>query len=214
MKVNLFLLSAVLAVSGGAATPPSVRAVYAQAPAAAPLVVGAGAIVRVRLNESVGTQRDRPGDRFDATLESPLIAGGQVAVPRGAQVYGIVREARPSGRLKGRAVLMLALESVQANGRRVPIRTASQTRVSARHRKRNLLLTGGGAGLGASIGAIAGGGVGAAIGAGAGAAAGLTTAVITGRKQVRIPAETVLTFRLERPLTIQRPVEVSAFRYR
>jgi hypothetical protein len=128
---------------------------------------------------------------------------GLEAAPRGAEVGGIVRESKPSGRLKGRAELMIAIDSIVVDGRRVDIQTRGDVRESGRHRKRNLFLIGGGTGTGAAIGALAGGGAGAAIGAGAGAAAGLTGAVITGKKQVRIPAETVMTFRLSEPATLR-----------
>lgn len=191
--------------------PPSITARYepakpspaVAAPAPAALVAPAGTAMQVRLNESLSTQRNRPGDHFDGILAAPIVIEGRVAAPRGSEVDGIVRESMPSGRLKGRAELMLALDSVVVGGQRMPIRTDSDIRTSARHRKRNLFLIGGGTGAGAAIGAIAGGGVGAAIGAGAGAAAGFTGAVITGRKQVRIPAESVLTFRLSQPARLR-----------
>ena len=186
-------------VDAGAQTAPAEKPSLV---AASGVVVPAGTILRVRLNQSVGTAIDRPGQRFDAVLESPVELNGRVVVSRGAAVQGIVREAAPSGRLKGRAVLVLALDSINVNGREVPVQTASQTRTSVRHRKRNLLFLGGGTGTGAMIGALAGGGVGAAIGAGSGAAAGLAGAAVTGKKQVRIPAETMLTFRLSRPMTV------------
>jgi hypothetical protein len=164
--------------------------------------IPAGTALRVRLNQSISTDRQRSGDHFSATLEAPVVVQGQTLIPRGAQLRGIVREARPSGRLKGRAVLTLALESVDLHGRPVAIHTGSATRVSGSHKKRNLATMGGGAGTGAIIGALAGGGAGAAIGAGAGAAAGFTGAVITGKKQVRIPAEAVMTFRLQRAVRV------------
>ncbi len=61
-------------------------------------------------------------------------------------------------------------------------------------------MVGGGAALGTLLGAIAGGGKGAAIGAVAGGAAGGTAQVLTRGKQVRVPAETILSFQLEKPL--------------
>jgi hypothetical protein len=221
MKTKIFaaLMTAFAAISVGsaqqgtdAAAPqapkpsPSMKARFVEAPAAPvqeALTVPAGTAIEVRLNETLGTRSNRPGDRFDGILVAPLMANGRVAAARGSEVYGVIRESAPSGRLKGRAVLMVGLESISVNGRRVPIRTDSQVRTSARHRKRNLILMGGGAGTGAMIGALAGGGVGAAIGVGAGAAAGFTGAVITGKKQVRIPAETVLNFRLTNPVTLR-----------
>jgi hypothetical protein len=91
---------------------------------------------------------------------------------------------------------MLALDSFDLNGREYRVYTGGTTRVSGRHRKRNLVLIGGGAGTGASIGAIAGGGFGALVGAAAGGVAGIAGAVITGKKNVGVPAETLLTFPL------------------
>lgn len=187
------------------AVPQAAPVPYAQnAPAPQPerLVVPAGTTVRVRLDQSLGTKFNRPGDRFSATLETPLIADGRAVVPAGAHVTGVVREAAPSGRLKGRAVLMLALNSVEIHGRNFAIETTSVSRVSSRHRKHNLLWMGGGGGTGALIGGLAGGPVGLGIGLGAGTAAGLGGAVITGKKQVRVPAESTLNFRLSRSLTV------------
>ncbi len=150
----------------------------------------------MRLNQSISTKQSRPGDHFDGVVENPIEVDGRIAIHKGAVVHGVVREAKPSGRFKGRAEIMLSLESVDSNGEHIPIRTVAAVRKSGSHKKRDLAMVGGGAGTGALIGAAAGGGVGAAVGAGVGATAGFTGAVITGKKQLRIPAETVVTFRL------------------
>ena len=118
-------------------------------------------------------------------------------MPRGTVFSGHVTAARPSGRLKGRATLGVTLDSFEVNGRAYQLITTAAGRASTRHRKRNLALIGGGAGAGALIGGLAAGGEGALIGAGAGAGAGIIGAAFTGRKQVSLPAETLLTFRLE-----------------
>jgi hypothetical protein len=69
--------------------------------------------------------------------------------------------------------------------------------------KRTAVLAGGGAGLGALIGGLAGGGKGAAIGALAGAGAGTGGAAFTGNKDIVLPAESVLSFKLEQPLEVK-----------
>jgi len=97
---------------------------------------------------------------------------------------------------------MLVLDSFERNGHRYPVATMAAGRVSGSHKRRNLVGIGGGAGTGATIGAIAGGGVGAAIGEGAGAAAGTVEAAVTGKKQVAIPAETVVRFTLGAPVRV------------
>jgi hypothetical protein len=166
-------------------------------------VIPAGTPVRVRMEQTIGTGRNRPGDRFEASLISPIVVGGNIIVPKGTLFEGHVSEARPSGRLKGRAVLGVELDSFSLNGVRYRVVTAADSRVSGRHRKRNLILIGGGSGLGATLGAIAGGPAGALIGAGAGAGAGTAGAFFTGRKNVSLPVETALTFRLRRSVEIR-----------
>jgi hypothetical protein len=99
-------------------------------------------------------------------------------------------------------MLELALESFELRGATYRIATAVSYRTSGAHKKRNLALIGGGSGFGAAVGAVAGGGAGALIGAGAGAAAGTTGALVTGRKNVRLPAETPLVFSLRSDVSL------------
>ena len=165
--------------------------------------IPSGTLFRVRLEQSLDTRRNRAGDRFSASLTRSIVIGGAKVVPRGAQCAGHLVEVRPSGRFKGRALLALRLDSFELNGRRYAIRTGEIALRSGGHKKRNLLLIGGGAGAGSAIGAVAGGAAGALIGAGAGGAAGTVGAGITGRKHVRLPAETALAFALRTPVSIE-----------
>lgn len=161
-----------------------------------PVAIPEGTRIRVRLEQTVDTKRNRPGDHFEATLISPIQVDGNIVVPRGTLFEGHVSEAKHSGRFKGRAVIGLELDSFRLNGAVYQVATAPDTRVSGRHRKRNWILIGGGSGFGATVGAVAAGGPGALIGAGAGAGAGAVGAFFTGRKNVTLPVETPLTFRL------------------
>lgn len=174
-------------------------------PAIIRLVARAGTALRVRLNNSLDTARFRPGDRFTGVLASPVAVQGRTLIQRGANVEGIVRTSSPSGRFKGRAVLGIAIDRVEIDGAMMRVVTDSVVRSSGAHKKRNFTIIGGGAGLGALIGGLAAGGRGALIGAGAGAATGSAGAALTGRKQVRIPAESVLVFRLRQALTVNLP---------
>ncbi len=168
-----------------------------------PITLPEGTSIRVTLDQTLASDQNRSGDEFRATVAEPVVMDGKTVIPKGAAVRGRVVEARESGRLETPARLRLALDSVEVGGKSYGIETSSISRSGASHKNRNLALIGGGAGLGATIGAIAGGGKGAAIGAAAGAGAGTATAAITGKKDIRIPAETVLTFRLTQPTTIQ-----------
>ena len=179
----------------------------AAAPSAAPAAataptIPAGTRFRVRLSQALDTKYCRAGQAFTAVLDEPIVLGDRVIVRRGAWVRGHITESKPSGRLKGRAVLAITLDSVRVDGTAYAIATNPDARVSRSHKRRNLAIIGGGAGTGAAIGAATGGGVGAAIGAGVGAGAGTVGAVFTGRKQVVLPAETELMFSLRRPFTV------------
>src|SRR5581483_11451568 len=171
-------------------------------PARNEAVVPRGTELHVRIDENVDTKRNRAGDEFRASLAEPVVVEGKTVVPKGTRFIGHVTESNASGRLEGRAVLALTLDSFELAGRKYPVHTGSIDRVSAAHKKRNLTLIGGGAGLGALIGGLAGGGKGALIGAGAGAGAGTAGAAATGKKEVAIAAESLLTFPLKAPITL------------
>jgi hypothetical protein len=166
------------------------------------MVIPAGTLVHVRLDEKVDTKRFAAGDRFTATLEFPISVNGRTVISRGAQFEGVVVVSKRSGRLKGHATLELELDSVLLNGRRYPIQTSAYERVTGGHRQRDAIYVGSGTGFGALVGAVAGGPVAAWVGASAGAAAGATSAFVTGRKNVTLPAEARLTFSLLRGLEL------------
>jgi hypothetical protein len=166
------------------------------------IVIPRGTQLRVRIDETVDTRRNRTGDEFHASLAEPVVVHGQTVVPKGTPFIGHVTGATPSGRLEGRATLDLALISFELKGKEYAIQTGTVDRVSTAHKKRNIELIGGGSGLGALIGGIAGGGKGALIGAGAGAAAGTAGAAATGKKEVGISAESLLTFPLKAAVTL------------
>ncbi len=168
-----------------------------------PLVVPAGTMLTVRLGQSVGSKISSPGQTFTATVASPVAVGGKTAIAAGATASGTVVDAKPLGRFKGGAVLQLRLTSITVNGSEQSISTSSVTRTEKGKGKRTAVLAGGGAGLGALIGGIAGGGKGAAIGALAGAGAGTGGAAFTGNKDIVLPAESALSFKLEQPLEVK-----------
>jgi hypothetical protein len=181
---------------------PPQQALPQQAPLAKIYTIPTGAFIRVRIDQTIDTKRNRSGDPFTATLYGPVRIDGKDAIPSGTRFTGHVTDASHSGRFKGRAAIGLTLDSFRLDGEEHRIDTGVDRRMSGGHKRRNFSFIGGGAASGAGIGALAGGGVGAAIGAGVGAGAGATTAFFTGKKNVKIPAETILAFRLRKPVAI------------
>lgn len=167
-----------------------------------PITVPEGRDLTVVLDQSLSTAENRPGDTFEASIAVPIVIDGKTVIPQDARVKGHIVDAEASGRLSGVARLVLTLDSVEVDGESFNIVTDDEGRTGKNHNKRNGILIGGGAGLGALIGGIAGGGKGALIGSAAGAGAGTAGAAYTGKKDIRVPAETKLTFRLARPVTI------------
>ena len=158
--------------------------------------------IHVTLDQALASNQSRPGDRFDATVSEPVVVDGKTVIPQGAHAEGLVVDARQSGRLMGRARLQLALQSVAVGGQSYEVRTTAKPRIGRDHKKRNWEWIGGGAAGGALIGALAGGGTGALIGGPVGAGAGTTVAFLTGKKDIRLRAETPLKFELAEPVTI------------
>jgi hypothetical protein len=159
-----------------------------------------GARLEVLVDESLNTRRNRAGDAFLATLAEPVDVEGRTVLPAGTVFTGHVTTADESGRLQGRAVLSVTLDSFHHEGADYRIQTDRVIRESDSHAKRNAGFIGGGAGLGAVIGAIAGSGKGAAMGALAGGAAGTAGAAATGKLEVGFPSEARLTFSLAAPI--------------
>jgi hypothetical protein len=114
-----------------------------------------------------------------------------------------VKDAKPAGRFKGGAGLSLGLTSIEINGKDRAIETSDATMSSKGKGKRTAVMVGGGAAGGAGIGALAGGGKGAGIGALVGAAAGVAGAGLTGNRDITLPAETALSFKLLQPLEVK-----------
>jgi uncharacterized protein YcfJ len=165
------------------------------------VVLPAGTEVAVRTNERIDTRDVVEGQSFAAQIEDNVRdTDGSIAIPRGADARLIVR------RMENNGDLTLDVESITVEGRRYRVSTADQKLENRRQgiggNRRTGEFVGGGAVLGAIIGAIAGGGKGAAIGAGAGAGAGGLAQIITRGREVHVPAETVIRFRLDRPLRL------------
>jgi len=182
-------------------------AAMATPPPPQPILVPAGTTLTVRVGQALSSKNNNAGDSFLATLAQPVSIGGATAIPSGSTTHGTVVTAKAKGKIKGEGELSLALTSITVNGQTYNIKTAVLENTVKGKGKRTAVTTGGGAAGGALIGGIAGGGKGAGIGALLGAGAGLVGGAATGNKQIEIPAESALSFRLSAPLTLSPPTQ-------
>jgi hypothetical protein len=168
-------------------------------------VLAVGTHIPVRNEETIDSSRAVEGQVYAAEIAGDVRdAEGAVVIPRGSNAQLVIKSATKGGRFRGTSDLVLDMVSVSIEGQQYRLDTADlaeKGRSGIGTNKRTGEMVGGGAALGAIIGAIAGGGKGAAIGAGSGAGAGALTQVIT-KGSIKIPAETVLTFKLDGPLRV------------
>lgn len=169
-------------------------------------VLPAGTAIAVRNEETIDSGKAVEGQAFPAEVTRDVRdAAGDVVIPRGSNAQIVIRSASKGGKIRGASDLVLDLASVSIDGRQYQLRTADleekgHSGVGANRRTGEF--AGGGAAIGAIIGAIAGGGKGAAIGAGSGAGAGALTQILT-KGTIKVPVETILTFRLDQALRVR-----------
>jgi hypothetical protein len=175
-----------------------------------PLVVPAGTSLVVRMGNTIDTKSAGVGDSFTGSLARSVSVDGVVAIPSGAGVSGTVVDSKSPGRFKGEGVLTVALTSIDVRGVPTTIQTSAYSQSVKGKGKRTAVMAGGGTGAGALIGGLAGGGKGALIGGLVGAGAGTAGAAFTGNKDLQIPAESVVTFKLNTPITVKRSANSSS----
>jgi hypothetical protein len=168
-----------------------------------PVVVPAGTMVRVRVDRLLASDKLHPGDVFNGFVANDVVAGGYVAIPRGAAVQGKVVDAKTSGAVSGRGELSVQLVSVTLGGKVYSVVSDIWSRSGPDKTGQTVGSAAGLGVMGALIGAVAGQGAGAAIGAGAGAAAGVGLSAASPKGQVVVPPEGMLTFHLTAPAEVK-----------
>ncbi len=163
-----------------------------------------GTHITVRTIDGIDSTQNHVGDRFEASLEEPLMIDGKVIVAKGAGVYGRLAESKKSGTFTGRSELRLELTGIVVNDETISVVTGEYELTGKSRGASTAKRTIGAAAVGSIIGAIAGGGKGAGIGAGVGGAAGAGSEIITKGDQVKVPSETLLDFTLEQNVLIPK----------
>jgi hypothetical protein len=187
----------------GAASNGTAQAQATPPPPPPPLIIPAGKLIIVRLAQPLGSKESQEGQSFSGSVAEPIQVEGQIVVERGAAAHGTVVAAKAMGHFKGGALLQLQLNSVTIKGERHPVETSIWSQTLKGKGKRSAVAIGGGTGVGAALGGIFGGGKGAAIGAVAGAGAGTAGAAYTGNKEIQLPAESAVQFKLKHSIQVQ-----------
>jgi hypothetical protein len=161
----------------------------------------AGTVIRVRVDDWISSERNVIGDTFSGSLAEPIVVGGWVVARRGQSETGRVTQVKKGGH--GSSQLGVDLPGLTlVDGQQVTLQTELYQTSGGTSPGRDAAVVGTTTGLGALIGAIAGRGVGAAIGAGVGATAGIIGVISTPGRPAVVAPESVLSFRLQQPVTI------------
>jgi hypothetical protein len=159
------------------------------------VTVPAGTGVKVAVAAKITSETAQAGDTWTGTVQDAVIVGDRVVIPAGSQVTGVVTGAVPAER-GSRAVLVLALKSVEVNGKSHALAAGTDSIIAGSTRARNLGAIAGGAAAGALIGkAVGGSGKGALIGGliGGAAATGAVAKSKGYQAEVKEGAEMVFT---------------------
>jgi hypothetical protein len=130
-------------------------------------------LLYVTIEQALATDRNKPGDHFQAVTSEPLLFNGATLIPQGAHVDGIVVDARPPGRPSGLARLQLVLQRIEVPGKAYVFLDPSSKQSTASSSQWNWTLI-----------------------------AGPVAALLTARKDIHLTPETQLIFQLAAPLTV------------
>ncbi len=169
-------------------------------------VLPEGTEVAVRSEETIDSGVAVEGQTFAAEVSGSIKdAAGDVVIPDGANATIVIKSSSRGGRFHDASDLVLDLDSIAIAGRKYRLSTADlveKGKDGVGGNKRTAKFVGSGAAIGAVIGAITGGGKGAAIGAGSGAGGGAVAEILTKGGSIKVPAESLLTFKLDAPLKV------------
>ena len=183
---------------------PTVSAVPHPPPAPVNVSIPAGTTLTIRIDQRISVKASRAGDTFTGEFVDPVLAGdNSVLVPKGALVGGVVDVSHRRGHFRGRSLLELRLTSLTMNGTQYPLTTRDLARSKRGKGRRSTGLIAGGSGLGMLVGGMATGGVGLVVGGLVGGGAGTAVAGLTGNRDIEIPAESIVIFKLADDLVVQ-----------
>jgi hypothetical protein len=192
--------------ASGQSAPPAAAPTAGAAPIVRPadVNIAAGTNLTIRINQHISVKSSHAGDRFDGEVVDPVVGeNGSVVIPKGAPVGGVVVASHRRGHFKGSSILELRLTNLTLNGTRYRLDTNDLTQTKKGKGKRSAAFIGGGTGLGMLVGGVATGGVGLLVGGLVGAGGGTALGGLTGNRDIDIPAESIVRFKLADNLVVQ-----------
>ncbi len=198
------ITTTVTPLATGATAPAPSGPTVSAVPQPVSVSIPAGTTLTIRIDQRISVKTSRAGDTFSGEVVDPVLAGdNSVLVPKGALVGGVADVAHRRGHFKGRSLLELRLTSLTLNGTQYPLTTRDLARSKKGKGRRSTALIAGGSGLGMLVGGVASGGVGLVVGGLVGGGAGTAAAGLTGNRDIDIPAEAIVRFKLADDLVVQ-----------
>jgi len=191
--------------TAGVATPAASGPMVSVAPPPPPVEVNivAGTPLTIRIDQWISVKHSRAGDTFTGEIVDPVLANDNSAlIPKGALVDGVVDVSHRRGHFRGRSLLELRLTSLTMNGTHYPLTTRDLAETKKGKGRRSSALISGGTGVGMVVGGVATGGVGLVVGGLVGGGVGTAVAGLTGNRDLDIPAESIVRFRLADDLVV------------
>ena len=188
----------------GVPVPPPSAPKVSPVPQPVNITIPAGTNLTIRIDQRISVKTSRAGDTFTGEIVDPVLTGdNNVLVPKGSQVGGVVDVSHRRGHFKGSSLLELRLTSLTVNGTQYPLTTRDLAESKRGKGRRSAALIGGGAGLGMLVGGLASGGTGLVVGGLVGGGGGTALAGLTGNRDIDIPAESIIHFKLADDLVVQ-----------
>ena len=189
----------------GAPAPAPSEPTVSAVPQPVTVTIPAGTTLAIRIDQRISVKTSRAGDEFTGELVEPVLAGdNSVLLPKGVLVGGVVDVSHRRGHFKGRSLLELRLTSLTMNGTQYPLTTQDLADSKRGKGRRSAGFISGGTGLGMLVGGVATGGVGLVVGGLVGGAGGTALAGLTGNRDIDIPAESIVHFKLADDLVAQQ----------
>ena len=189
----------------GAPAPAPSEPTVSAVPQPVNVTIPAGTMLTIRIDQRISVKTSRAGDQFTGELVEPVLAeDNSVLLPKGALVGGVVDVSHRRGHFKGRSLLELRLTSLTMNGTQYPLTSRDLADSKRGKGRRSAAFISGGTGLGMLVGGVATGGVGLVVGGLVGGAGGTALAGLTGNRDIDIPAESIVHFKLADDLVAQQ----------